>query len=245
MRLVCVLGCSVPILTVYVNQYSEAIGPQWGPVISAVLTKVALTSIALILFSTVEIQVLKEIAGFRKLWPAFMLFIAYSVLFVFEEIVHSLLHSVVGFSVLSSTGKFGLQVALSCIFAYLGRRKMALVTLPILLLSAYSLHLPFPSNTARLNTRLKSEGYRLIDRKESITGYISVLENMKDGFRVLRCDHSLLGGEWIHYPTDYTSKLKNPIYAIFVMLEAVRLVRAEEPANAISKPDEEKQALFM
>lgn len=71
------------------------------------------------------------------------------------------------------------------------------------------------------NRGLQPDGWVVLDRRESITGYVSVVENLAQGFRVLRCDHSLLGGEWTRFPANPVAE---PIYGVFVMLEAVRLV---------------------
>ena len=80
-------------------------------------------------------------------------------------------------------------------------------------------------------------GWTLIDRQESVTGYISIIESAQKGFRVMRCDHSLLGGEWL---ASRKRRLADPIYGVFAMLEAVRLV--EVPAKV---PDKEANALVM
>ncbi|MCJ1278141.1 hypothetical protein MMC21_005956 [Puttea exsequens] len=114
----------------------------------------------------------------------------------------------------------------------------------IVLLSALSYmfmnpHLPTSYNTQALNSTLHSQGWSLVARQESLTGYISVLDNLNDGFRVMRCDHSLLGGEWTNKPEGPPAKLNEPIYAIFVMLEAVRLVVAN------TKEDDMKRALVI
>jgi hypothetical protein len=55
----------------------------------------------------------------------------------------------------------------------------------------------------------------------------------------MRCDHSLLGGEWLSR-SDRNSILAEPIYGVFVMLEAVRLVEVKK-----SVPDSEAKALVM
>ncbi|GAM89823.1 hypothetical protein ANO11243_078620 [Dothideomycetidae sp. 11243] len=81
---------------------------------------------------------------------------------------------------------------------------------------------------------LEQAGYSLIDRKESITGYISVLENNELSYRVLRCDHSLLGGEWLLTDSAISRGITGtePVYAVFEMLEAVRLVdSAKKPRD--------------
>ncbi|CAK7209922.1 hypothetical protein SCUCBS95973_000609 [Sporothrix curviconia] len=78
-----------------------------------------------------------------------------------------------------------------------------------------------PWALATTNRGLRDDGWVVLDRRESITGYVSVVENLSQGFRVLRCDHSLLGGEWTRYPANPVAE---PIYGVFVMLEAVRLI---------------------
>lgn len=79
-----------------------------------------------------------------------------------------------------------------------------------------------------LNQTLAQYNHSLIARHESLTGYISVLDNTDMRYRVLRCDHSLLGGEWQMVPKGYQwdqdREFKEPVYAIFVIMEAVRLV---------------------
>ncbi len=81
-------------------------------------------------------------------------------------------------------------------------------------------------------------GWLVLDRRESVTGYVSVVENLAQGFRVLRCDHSLLGGEWTRFPANPVAE---PIYGVFVMLEAVRLVQTA----ASDTPDTEKTSLVV
>ena len=87
-------------------------------------------------------------------------------------------------------------------------------------------HVPLQRTTDLLNATLALDGYSLLERRESLTGYISVLENNVDHYRVMRCDHSLLGGEWI-LPPDPKRKVAEPVYAVFTMLESVRLVQRE------------------
>ena len=241
------LGCASPSITSYFYSFSNYLGPHWGPLVPSLFTNLALTSTALYFAAYSDWRQPKYaiFKGFGKFSFAIMLGIAYAFLVLFEQIIHVVLYSSAGTAILSSIGRYGLQTGLSCGFAFLGRSRKSLIILPVLLLAAYNSHIPFSSNIARLNANLEVEGYQLIDRRESVTGYVSVLENLKDGFRVLRCDHSLLGGEWTRYPGGYVPKLKEPIYAIFVMLEAVRLVQTEPLKNIELKLPEKQQALFM
>ncbi|KAL9008233.1 MAG: hypothetical protein Q9173_006626 [Seirophora scorigena] len=116
---------------------------------------------------------------------------------------------------------------------------MIIPTLQPNLLSAY---IPLAYTDQILNSTLHNHDFSLIARQGSSTGYISVLDNVKDGFRVMRCDHSLLGGQWIP-PQGHVPRLHEPIYAVFVMLEAVRLVHSH--AGKHQKQDTQQSALVM
>lgn len=152
----------------------------------------------------------------------------------------------------SSTGvmvssRYGMQAIVAWFWASLPRSKLA-VFLSILMsfrVAFFNTHLPLAYNTASVNSTLRGAGYSLIARQESLTGYISVLDNVRDGFRVMRCDHSLLGGEWINKPEGHPAKFNEPVYSIFVMLEAVRLVETNTSKSLLQAVGDEKEALVM
>ncbi|KAB8437379.1 hypothetical protein FH972_025058 [Carpinus fangiana] len=91
---------------------------------------------------------------------------------------------------------------------------------------AFDPHAPFQRALDVANRRLESSGFTILDREESITGYVSVIENTAQGFRTMRCDHSLLGGNWLVTPQSIANGMTRPesIFSIFTMLEAVRLM---------------------
>ncbi|KAG8850242.1 hypothetical protein FRB96_000474 [Tulasnella sp. 330] len=82
---------------------------------------------------------------------------------------------------------------------------------------------------------------RVLASANSVTGRIVVAENMKDGFRYLRCDHSILGGVWLGedkiaalsstkekiVPAGGVdligTRLGESIYSAFVLQDAMRL----------------------
>jgi hypothetical protein len=95
------------------------------------------------------------------------------------------------------------------------------------------------------STLYGAENYTILARQESLTGYVSVLENNADNaFRLLRCDHSLLGGEWLVTPEAYRKGQRRPesIFAVFVLLEAIRLVKPVDP-SVPTLDDSQKSAL--
>ena len=140
-------------------------------------------------------------------------------------------------------------------------RLLLFAALPFMHTLLLNPHSTLSMATARLNSTLESYDYSLLHREEGLTGYLSVLENKKQGFRVMRCDHSVLGGNWVpgvgSWPGGHGFKGKigrvaEPVYAVFTMLEAVRLVRAmplelEEHGqeNQPVVPDHQAQALVM
>ena len=131
----------------------------------------------------------------------------------------------------------------------------ALVAFPhTLFYNPHSTFAPSFTNVHRTSRELMlQEGFSLVTKTEGITGYLSVLENVQEGYRIMRCDHSILGGNWItglgswaggERPTLEVGRVAEPIYAVFVMLEAVRLVKdARGPALSVS--DKQAQALNM
>lgn len=135
--------------------------------------------------------------------------------------------------------RIGFQTILSVLYTVLaGPSKLLFWVVPALLHTAFvNPHLPTPWATATLNATLGAENWSLIDRRESLTGYMSVLDNHNEGYRVMRCDHSLLGGEWTKFKKIIVGE---PIYSVFAQLEAVRLVEA--PGRV---PDNEAKALNM
>ncbi|GKZ91821.1 hypothetical protein AnigIFM59636_004501 [Aspergillus niger] len=118
----------------------------------------------------------------------------------------------------------GLQLLLPVFYTAIAPSKFLLFAIPSLLFSMTSnVHM----NSGALNSFLNDEGFALVARQDSTTGYISVLDNLNDGFRVMRCDHSLLGGQWTKMPHNYNPAVMDPIYSVFTMLEAVRLVETD------------------
>jgi hypothetical protein len=137
----------------------------------------------------------------------------------------------------------GLQLLGATVSALVTRSSMLAFAVPAVLHTLFSNpHYYGPGPIKLLNETLAQQDFAILDRADSNTGYISVLESKKDGFRVLRCDHSLLGGEWLL--TEERKALgyedEETIYGVFTMLENVRIVKTE-----VFTPDDEKDALFM
>ena len=144
--------------------------------------------------------------------------------------------------------RFGLQTITALMYAQLGaslqRTKLIFTAiLPLLHIVFICPHIPLPYNTSVLNGTLRAEGFSLVARQESLTGYISVLDNVNEGYRVMRCDHSLLGGEYLRKPRG--SRYREPVYTIFLTLEAVRLLQTKTQESQLLASSEHKLALVM
>ncbi|KAI0477797.1 S-adenosyl-L-methionine-dependent methyltransferase [Xylariaceae sp. FL0804] len=161
-------------------------------------------------------------------------FISYSIYSFVEKLSLAQLVEHMGKSFVQT--RVALELALGATYAAMDRSKLLLYAVPALLHAAFfNTHLMTPMATSSLNSTLNGNGWSVIDRWESVTGYISVVDSHRDGFRVMRCDHSVLGGEWTVFKTKTVAE---PIYAIFTQLEAVRLVNVPEKV-----PDNEAKAL--
>jgi len=113
--------------------------------------------------------------------------------------------------------------------------------LPVILIALNRGHVQTSLSPALLS-RLPKE-YTYLARRESITGMLTVVENAKDGYRVLKCDHSLLGGLWTGIKSKELSAQGIPaeqletrtldeaesVYTAFLVQEAVRLVVRPAP----------------
>ena len=254
-----IFGICIPALQSYLFKLSS-IGPVWGPIVTDFCTSTPLfyLSVLSVLSIAEELYIdyiapkeagalpqgMKLTVGYQQL--AFII-ACYSIIGmiqdIFSPVIAWLVRSWSGTSALFT--RFGLQVIVSLSYAVLERsyKRLALFgILPLLHLISINPHIPLKYNTAALNATLQAGGFSLVARQESLTGYISVVDNVKDGFRVMRCDHSLLGGEWINKPEGHPAVLNEPIYAIFLMLEAVRLV---ETVSAKITTDNDKNALIV
>ena len=156
--------------------------------------------------------------------------------------LQDLVSSVIGSNLVLT--RIGLLVTVSCLYTCLLPSWWAIIPLVISIFTMlYNPHANTPSAMSEVNHALSKSGFSIVARQESITGYVSVLDNVKEGYRVMRCDHSLLGGQWMYgegtWPGGAKFKgkraaLSEPVYSIFVMLEAVRLV--QEPVDAATAP---------
>lgn len=240
--LISVTACAQPFLLDGVVRFSNELGPVKGSIASFLVSNVVLFVAA---FLYIQSSLGERIgnAHFSEIYRnidkprahVISLLLCLLLSCVKGSLIHNLLFTF-------NVGRKTLLTLVSCAAALCVPRHSYIKHFSVLLALA-SAAFDYFGSVAYLNTKLRSEGFAIIDRQESVTGYISVVDNAKDGFRVLRCDHSLLGGVWMRQPAS--SILQEPIYAIFVTLEAVRLAETERSRSLVSKPAKQQQALFM
>lgn len=211
-----------PSLIYYVlGPLSSTMGPAYGPILTEALTVLpTITMILCLLIDTIQEYRPKTLDA---IMPTMALPIAFLLI---RNTLQGYLVPLIGQSPWLT--RWSLEALVSCSFVLLYPSKLlflALVPALSFLLST-SPHGPLPANERRLLRNLRPEGYRLLARKESVTGYLSVLESESSNFRVLRCDHSLLGGVWL--PTEARKSegiiVAEPVFPVFTMLETVRLM---------------------
>lgn len=224
----------IPTVQYFLFNYSNTFGATYGPLITELLTVAPL-----IVLSASAVGLVLEEFGVTGRWQSAPGIVSFVFLKIASAWSANIIQSTSGKSVLLS--RLSWQVQLAASYALLAPSKLLLYAVPALLHTAIlNTHVQSPWATQALNSSLQAEGYKLIARQDSNTGYISVLESVSDQFRVLRCDHSLLGGVWTMQQKGHNPVVGEPVYAIFTMLEAVRLIEAP-----ISVPDSEAQALVM
>lgn len=236
-----VLLLSIPTLQLYLFRFSGQLGASKGPLVSGLLTLFPLTVIGAVVANKRLAQKIDEWAPLGGRMPQIMTMLVSLVAYKSPNIFTKLL-----FGTIFTKSRLALYYLLAIPQSLFSPSKyLFFAALPVLHTTFFSVYSPLPHSNTFLNTTLQQHGYSIVARQESLTGYISVLDNVKDGFRVMRCDHSLLGGEWFPQPGHETS-LREPVYAIFVMLEAVRLVQSVGGSeNQQKNANSQKNALVM
>lgn len=231
---------SLPIQSV-LFQYSSVLGPVYGPVITEVLTFFPI--LLLSMFAAVSALEVLDLSlfsrGFAEGIPPLACYTTFSVV---ENFVAGALPAYMGSNDFFT--RSGLQLFLASASAAVAPSKLLLLALPAIFHTVrFNPHFPGATTTAVLNETLHANQYTLLERQESLTGYVSVIESHENQFRLMRADHSLLGGEWLVSPQRRASGQTQPetIYTVFTMLEAVRL--AVTGAVNEQRPDSSKSAL--
>lgn len=219
-----VVAFYIPLAQFYLFKISATLTAYQGPFITELLTIVPLAILSVACTANyLEGADLSILPGFiRDAAPGIT---SYSYYKFVESASAKFLGQHIGENVFQT--RIVLETILAGSYALFAPSKYLVLALPALLHTAFlNTHVMTPMAAQSLNSTLLANKWSLLERKESLTGYISVADNLDTGYRVMRADHSLLGGEWVRYKGV---RVAEPIYGVFTMLEAVRLVETPEP----------------
>ena len=237
-----VFAFMIPPMQFFLFQYSGDMGPVYGPLVTELLTYFPLAALSMYAAAmTIENVDLSRFGDrIQNSGPAIA---TYFVFTAAEKLTENYIRQNIGSGLIFT--RSGLQFVTATFYALLlPSRAIVFAVLPILHSASVNVHVPLERTTSVLNNTLHMHNYSLVARQESVTGYISVLDNLQDNFRIMRCDHSLLGGEWTFSP-EHPTRIKEPIYSVFTLLEAVRLVETESGKKKPAVPDDQTNALVM
>lgn len=230
----------IPVIQFSLFSYSSDLGPLYGPLVTELATYFPVLFLSF-LSVTYALDGL-NLSGFGSVMAdATPAVVSYIIFTIMEGKIGETLPGLMGTSDIFS--RSGLQLLVATLSAVHSRSSLLFFAVPAMLHTLFTNPHHYATGTTNiLNSTLSEYRYSILDRHDSITGYISVVENLKDGFRALRCDHSVLGGEWQVTPARAATgqTVKETIYSVFTMLEAVRMIRTD-----IVVPDDERDALFM
>lgn len=228
------IALQIPMAQSYLFSFSKMFGAVYGPAITEALTLFPLVVVSASCIADILDQADLSALPSSIANPAPGI-LSYIVFRYSETTSLRQLFEQMGISVLQT--RMGLQFVLGATYSIMGRSKLLRYAVPGILHAAfYNTHVMTESATASLNSTLNANGWSLVDRWESNTGYISVLDSYANGYRVMRCDHSLLGGEWTKFGRNIVAE---PVYSVFTQLEAIRLVQvsgkvADNEAHALN-----------
>ncbi|KAK5077213.1 hypothetical protein LTR64_005305 [Lithohypha guttulata] len=218
----------IPVVHFALFQFSSTLGNPTGPLVIECVTLYPLVTTSIYL-ATKQLQSLDLSFLDDSIAEAAPPMLNYFLFTILERTFRTILPTWMGTNKLFT--RVGLQMLIATTYTTIVPQSVFWPAFPALIFNALAnVHAPLQKTTELLNNTLHLSDYALIDRHESLTGYISVLQNNKDNFRVMRCDHSLLGGEWI-LPPNTKRRVAEPVYAVFTMLEAVRLVDRKKPTE--------------
>lgn len=242
---IAVVAYWVPVIQFFLFSYSEKLTIEYGPLIIESLTYFPLLFLSMYaaadLIETVDFSQFGAPPAANDIATPIAAYFTVSSL---AKIANAILPDYIGTSIYFA--RIGLQMLLASASAFVSPSRVIFLAFPAILHTLWANpHHPSDHGFQLANSTLyANQNYTLLARQESITGYVSVMESTSDNaFRLLRCDHSLLGGEWLVTPQAYAKgqRQRESIFAVFVLLEAVRLVDPAPETEVV--PDSKKSAL--
>ncbi|KAI1429809.1 S-adenosyl-L-methionine-dependent methyltransferase [Xylaria sp. FL1777] len=227
------IALQIPMFQFYLFALSNLFGVDYGPAITETITLFPLVVVSASCIADIldEADLSGLPSSIASSAPGIISYIVfrYSETTFLRQLVEQM-----GTSIMQT--RMALELVLAATYSVMGRSQLLRYAVPGILHAVfYNTHIMTESATASLNSTLNANGWSLVDRWESNTGYISVLDSYANGYRVMRCDQSLLGGEWTKFGRKIVAE---PVYSVFTQLEAIRLVQV--PGKV---PDNEAHAL--
>lgn len=245
---IAVIAYWAPVVQYLLFQWSADLGIIWGPIIIEGLTYFPLLFLSVYAAADLVDHVSSSFTGPVSSIKQGVPVVSYLAVTSAAQLSRTVISRYIGTSIYLT--RIGLQMLLASAAALLSPSWTILFAFPAILHTLWANpHSPSARALQLANSTLAAiEPYSLLARQESLTGYISVIESHTDtAFRLLRCDHSLLGGEWLVTPEAHRRGQRKPesVFAVFVLLEAVRLI--EPPASPLNspKPSSQKSALVI
>lgn len=237
---VAVVAYWAPVIQFLLFSHSMDLGVDYGPLIIESLTYFPLLFLSVYAAADlIETAVLSHFEKHAYLNDTVVPVTSYFAVSTVAKLGSSLIPGFIGTSIYFT--RVGFQMLVASASAFVTPSRVILLAFPAILHTLWAN--PHHASTHALqianSTLIANQNYTLLARQESITGYVSVVENFADNaFRLLRCDHSLLGGEWLVTPSAHRKgqRKRESIFAVFVLLEAVRLI---EPAPTIPAGQQE------
>lgn len=247
---IAVIAYWTPVIQFFLFPYSSQLGIEYGPLIIESTTYFPLLFLSV--YAAFDLLDCIDLSHFNlpnTVKQILLPMASYFTVSTTSKIASATLPSLVGNHVYFS--RIGFQMLIGSVSAFLTPSRVILFAFPAILHTLWANpHHPSESAFIKANATLSStQNFTILARQESNTGYVSVLENQADiAFRILRCDHSLLGGEWLVTPEAYEKgqRQRETIFSVFVLLEAVRLVEntaADKTTDVV--PDSKKSALVI
>lgn len=243
---IAVVAYWTPVIQFLLFPYSEKMGIEYGPMAIELLTYFPLLFLSI--FAAADLLECIDISGFNPspLKEIVVPTASYFAVSTTAKISSALIPSFIGTSVYFT--RIGLQMLLASAAAFFTPSRVIFLAFPAILHTLWTNpHHPSTHGLQLANSTLQAtQNYTLLARHESVTGYVSVVESQTDNaFRLLRCDHSLLGGEWLVTPEAYAKgqRQRETIFAVFVLLEAVRLMKP--PVASIPVVDDSKKSALV
>lgn len=240
---IAVIAYWTPVVQYFLFQYSARLGIEYGPLLVEGLTYLPLLFLCCLTAGNILDSLhLSEQLNLPYTPTGFAVpLTSYATLSFVSKLAAYILPSYIGTHIYFT--RVGFQALIGSALAFLAPSRVIFLAFPAILHTLFANpHHPSDSAFQKANATLyASTNFTMLARQESVTGYVSVLENDADNaFRLLRCDHSLLGGEWLVTETAYKhgQRQREPIFSVFVLLEAVRLVE-----DLTGVPESKKAAL--